>query len=44
MIHGENDRIIDIRHSELLYEKYTATRSEKNIQFLKIRDAGHNNL
>ena len=45
LLHGKNDDIIDIRHSYILYEKYSKSMKENNqIWFVISHNSGHNDL
>lgn len=45
LIHGKDDKIISVRHSHMLYEKYTKAAPENDqIWFIVADGAGHNDI
>lgn len=44
-MHGMSDDIIDVKHCDLLYDKYLASNKQNsNICMIKIKDVKHNDL
>ena len=45
LLHGKKDEVINIRHSNLLYEKYTKSHKENNqIWYVISHNSGHNDM
>lgn len=44
MMHGNQDSIVNIRHSRMLYEKYVSNTKQHKIWYFEVTNTDHNDL